>query len=204
MAKRNLVGRAKGVLNRVFNFELLGQPVGKAVIWSAGFGLSRGLGALVAKVLPLEKQKFGGDVELGVKSEMLLSQLAVAFVVRMKPVQRMIGEKTSSIIAISAWLDAVNTLLPIGDVIEGWLDPARKGILASIRKAIAGEDPTAGFGPFAAILKPIRRALGLEGLGDIDTMIPVASDYDVEMSGFGADEDLMLTAVEDKMANIAG
>jgi hypothetical protein len=165
-----------GLLGRVAKFELLGQPVGKAIVWSAGFGVAEALGSTLENLIPLEAR-------LGMAMEASLAKAILAVLVKMKFVQRFIGASAANVLATAAWVL----------IVEEQLQVRRR-----IRQTTRGLTAMLPFGGGAAASASAQ----ISGLGDIDTVIPVEGDFD-EFQGLGA-ADMMLTSLEGKLAAIAG
>lgn len=136
------------LLEDVVNFEPMGQPVGKALSYSAGFGLSRGLSGVLFRLAGIPPQ---------------FSPIALAVIAKLDVVSDIIGDDISELIATTAWIDAITNVLPIGSTIMGLFQPlgarpAGGGILSSVGN----------------LLKAPFRAIGL--ISDIDTLIPIEEE----------------------------
>jgi hypothetical protein len=178
-----MASKVKGTLVKIGRFRPMGQPIGKAAIWSAGFGLQRGLSGVLASLLPLD-QVLGAQ---GAQREAVLIPALMAVIVKMKAVEKIITPEAAEIVAMSAWLDALEQSFDISGMVQGLFAPLTRA-------------PAAPRGFFQK-LGSFLTGGGFKGLDDIDTVIPVEADE--EVMGFGADDD-MLTSLEGKLASIAG
>lgn len=158
-------------LEDVVNFEPMGQPVGKALAYSAGFGLSRGLSGVLFRVAGIPPQ---------------FSPVALAVIAKLDAVEDIIGRDVSDLVAITAWIDAITNVIPIGSTIMNLFQPIGAAPAAA---------PTGFFGTIGNILKAPFKAIGL--ISDIDTLIPIEEDL-------GQVDEEMLTSLEGKFAAIAG
>jgi hypothetical protein len=178
------MSKVKGTLVKIGKWRPMAQPIGKAAIYSAGFGLQRGLSGVLASFLPLD-QILGAQ---GAQREAVLIPALLALLVKTKAVEKVISAEAAEVIAFTAWLDAFSQSFDIAGMVQGLFTPLMKG-------------PAAAERGFFTKLGSFLTGGGFKGLGDIDTVIPVEADE--EVMGFGADDD-MLTSLEGKMAAIAG
>lgn len=162
-------------LEDVVNWRpVMDQPAGKALAYSAGFGLSRGLSGVLYRVAGIPPQ---------------FSPVALAVLAKLDAVQDIIGADVSELVATTAWIDAITNVFPVGSTIMGLFQPIGAGVEAA--GAVAGaQGAVAGF---MNILKAPFKALGL--ISDIDTLIPIEEDLG---------QAPMLTSLESKFAAIQG
>lgn len=84
------------MLDTVVAFRpVMDQPVGKALAYSAGFGLSRGLSGLLFRLLKVQPQ---------------YAAVLLAILAKLDYVRGMIGEDWAELVATTAWIDAVTRL----------------------------------------------------------------------------------------------
>lgn len=196
----------KGLLKKIDAFAPMNQPVGRAVIWTVGFGLTRGLSGVAAKFLPLETQLGARGTEM----EMGIAHMLIAFVAKLRPIENFIGRDLAGMLAIASWIGAVQKFLPLDQMLESWINP----VAASPAASAASTPSLSLLNPFnwpsliaGGIAKTMQSAgvtpaTGTEGVGDIDTLLPVEGSYGV-LSGMGA-APLLLTRAERKLASIVG
>jgi hypothetical protein len=137
------------LLEDVVNFRLpMDQPAGKALAYSAGFGLSRGLSGVLFRTLGIPPQ---------------FSPIALAVIAKLDAVSDIVGDDISELVATTAWIDAITNVIPIGSTIMGLFQPLGA--------------PAAGGGILSTVgnlLKAPFKAFGL--ISDIDTLIPIEEE----------------------------
>lgn len=168
-------------LNRIARFRpVMDQPVGKAAVYAAGFGVASGLSGLVRRMINLDPR---------------IASVAAALLLKTRPVQSRLGNDTAELLATTAWIDAVVRTFdfaslfarPFEMVGAGHVQPLTGGYVADsgIQSMIAGI-PLIGPMFSGAYSAPANE-------GDLAGYV---DDY-----GLGA-APLLLTSAEEKVARI--
>ena len=92
--------RSSGMLRKIDSFAPANLPLGRAVLWTAGLGLSAGIGRTLAELIP-------GDKIIPAQYEEAVFSILVAVLIRMKAVEKRIGSAASSIVAVTSMVNAV-------------------------------------------------------------------------------------------------